>query len=539
MWEDLLRFPRLADHDQWEIKIYYMVARSLSIDINVFHNSFWEPLLFFINILIAIILNAGTNLIFGTISNATQSIFAIIQLAVSMDYSIFLLHRYQAEKAIYGSGKEAMAEAASKTFSAIAASATTTIGGFLSLVFMQFGFGKVLVLVMAKGVFFSLISVVMVLPILILRFDDFLEKHKLHLPRIPSKPLARKSLRLRWVIIVIAIIILVPSFRGSQSVDYYYATERGIDESSPSIQETNAIDAIFHDKNQLAMVIPKMDSVTEEVLVEKLKNIDHVSDVMSLRSFVSGTIPDFMIPEEIQSRFQSEHSSLIQINLNLPIEGQVTEDTIEAIVNETKTVTDTFNITGEAAVFREFHDITEEDFTRVSWISIGIIGLIIMLTFKSISLPFLLVFVIEFAIWINLAIPYFLNGDMSFISFIIIGAIQLGATVDYAILFTSMVQEYLPKEGGGIETFVHALTNVLPSVMTSALILFAGTFSIYAITNLKMTAEMTLLIGRGALISLLLVITLLPALFFVFKKLIYKTGIGWNIKKGENYEKNN
>lgn len=522
-----------------EMGIYYALAGIVIYLILMFSlNSLWVPLLFFINIGIAILLNAGSNIIFGTISNTTASIFAIIQLAVSMDYSIFLLHRYEQEKLNFTDPKEAMTEATFKTFSAIAASGLTTIGGFLALVFMQYGFGKDLGLVMAKGVFFSLISAVTILPLLLLRFDEFLMKHRLHFPRIPSLKLSSGILKLRWSILLICALFLLPSYLGANKVEYYYATERGIDKNSRSVKDNEGMNEIFNDKNQLALLLPRLSATTEHELSEALLKIPHVSEVLGLRRFVSPTIPEFMVPEKIRTRFQSDEHSLIQISIDLPVEGALTEETINNIIHTVKGFTEDFSITGEAAVFREFHSITNQDFKRVNWISIAIIAGIILLTFKSVSLPVLLVFVIEYAIWINVSIPYFAQTDMSFISFIIIGAIQLGATVDYAILYTSLMKEYLAKEGPSIQTSIHALKDTLPSVMTSSFILFAGTISVYLITKLKMTAEMTLLIGRGALISFLLVVTLLPSLFYLFEQLISKTGLDWKIGKGVQDEKN-
>ncbi|HSH35898.1 efflux RND transporter permease subunit [Schnuerera sp.] len=509
--------------------IYYSIIAFIIISIILFISmeSFIEPILFFAAIGVAIMLNKGTNIIFDNVSFTTSSVASIIQLAVSMDYSIFLLHRYIEEKKKYANKDEAMIKAIGKTFNSVVSSSLTTIGGFLALVSMKYGIGKDIGLVLAKGVLFSLISVITLLPILILIFDKKIEKyrHRIFLPNF--KKASRFIIKYRYLFLIIVFLITIPSFLAQSNVEYYYANEKTIPESTDSNTANRKIDKLFSNKNQLALIVSKEDKLKESNLIERLGNIEGVENVKGLYSLVDIAIPENLIPEDIINNFQSEKYSLININLNLPMEGEITDKALNSIDKTTSNLYDEWYLTGEAAIYSDLEQVTSKDFNNVTIISIIIITGIILIASKSLSIPIILVFVIQLGIWINLAIPYFQGQPLNFIAFIIIGAIQLGATVDYAILYTFRFKENLEKLPNKKEVAIKTIEDTGRSILTSALILFTGTLSVYLITSMRNTAELTLLIGRGAIISLALVLVALPSLLIIFNNIIGKTTIDW------------
>ncbi|WP_025642513.1 efflux RND transporter permease subunit [Schnuerera ultunensis] len=509
--------------------VYYSIIAFVIISIILFMSmeSFVEPILFFIAIGVAIILNMGTNIVFDSISFTTHSVASIIQLAVSMDYSIFLLHRYIEEKTIQKNKEQAMVKAIGKTFNSIISSSLTTIGGFLALISMNYGIGKDIGLVLAKGVFFSLISVITLLPILILIFDRQIEKyrHRILLPNF--KKSSRFIVKNRYVFLVVVILITIPSFLAQANVEYYYADEKILPESTDFNVANREIDRLFSNKNQLTLIVPKGDKLKEFNLIDKLTNIEEITEVKGLYSLVDITIPEDFIPEDVKTNFQSEKYTLINMNMNLPIEGKSTDRALNSIKETVSKIYDEWYLTGEAAIYSDLQRVTSKDFKNVTILSIAIISGIILIASKSLTLPIILVFVIQLGIWINLAIPYFQGTSLNFIAFIIIGAIQLGATVDYAILYTSRFKENLEilpnKEKAAIKT----IEDTGRPILTSALILFTGTLSVYLITSMRNAAELTLLIGRGAIISLILVLVALPSILIVCNGLIGKTTINW------------
>nr|WP_272879030.1 MMPL family transporter [Clostridium sp. Cult2] len=509
--------------------IYYSIIAFIIISIILFMSmeSFIEPILFFIAIGVAIILNKGTNILFDNISFTTHSVASIIQLAVSMDYSIFLLHRYIEEKNQQVNRDEAMVKAIGKTFNSILSSSLTTIGGFLALVAMKYGIGKDIGLVLAKGVLFSLISVITFLPVLILIFDEKTEKyrHKILLPNF--KKASTIIIKYRYLFLVMVVLITIPSFLAQSNVKYYYADEKTLPESINSNIANREIDKLFSNKNQLALIVPKGDKLIESDLLDKLENIRGVDDVKGLYSLVDTTIPEDFIPDDVKANFQSDRYSLININLNLPMEGETTHDALYSIKMTVSELYDEWYLTGEAAIYLDLQEVTSKDFKNVTIISIIIISGIILIASKSLTIPIILIFVIQLGIWINLAIPYMQGITLNFISFIIIGAIQLGATVDYAILFTFRFKENLEIIPNKKEAAIKTIEDTGRPILTSALILFTGTLSVYLITSMKNAAELTLLIGRGAIISLILVLVALPSILLILNSIISKTTINW------------
>lgn len=525
--------PAAVSHDlQYttakEVKYYSLLAFVIvSIILFLSLESFIEPILFFITIGAAIILNMGTNIIFDNISFTTHSVAAIIQLAVSMDYSIFLLHRYVEEKEKHKDKEQAMIESIHKTFISISSSSLTTIAGFLALMIMKYAIGKDLGMVLAKGVFFSLLSVVTLLPVLILLFDEAIEKYK-HKVYMPSfKKSAVFIIKRKYIFLVVAILIAIPAYLAQSNVKYYYANEKILPESSDSNIAIKEIDKLFSNKNQLALILPKGNKLKEFQLIKELEAMEEVVDVKELYSMVDVVIPETFIPEDIKDNFQSEHYSLININLNLPMEGDITKDSLNKIKTKVSNYYEEWYLTGESAIYSDLQKTTAKDFKNVNILSIILISSIILIAFKSISIPLILVFIIQLGIWINLAIPYIQGTELNFISFIIIGAIQLGATVDYAILFTSRYKENLEIISNRNDASIQTIKDTGRSILTSALILFTGTFSVYLITSMSNTKELTLLIGRGAIISLILVLMVLPSLLIMFDKIIRFSTFNW------------
>jgi uncharacterized protein len=516
----------MMDTTSRELFLYSAAAFIIiTIILVISSEAYYEPILFFITIGVAIVLNMGTNMFFGKISSMTNSVSSILQLAVSMDYSIFLLHRFHEERQS-SDKKVAMINAITKSFSSVSASAMTTVSGFLALVAMKYGIGRDMGVVLAKGVFFSLIAVVTLMPVLILKLDERFNKykHKIFLPDFNKN--SRNLAALRNVAIVIAIILIVPVFLGQSKLKYYYSNEKTLAENSKSAVHNRKIEEVFGKSNEVVLIVPKGDKVKLNGLISQLKTKDNIDTIQGLYSMVDEYLPDSIIPQEAKDAFESEKYTYFAVNLLTGVEGEEASKTLEEIGDAAANYYDEWYLTGQAVVYKDLQQVTSKDFSVVNIISIFLIGLILILTFKSIAIPLLLIFVIQLGIWINLSIPYLQGSTVNFISFIIIGAIQLGATVDYAILFTSRYKENL-EQMLPVEAAVKTIGDTGRSVLTSALILIAGTFSISFITTIRTTAELTLMIGRGSLISLVLVFTLLPGVLVIFDSLIRVTTIGW------------
>lgn len=507
--------------------IYYSIVAVviISIILLISTSSYFEPLLFFAAIGVAIILNMGTNMIFGKISSMTYSVSNILQLAVSMDYSIFLLHRYH-EELQYRNDKEAMIEAIVKTFSSVSASALTTVAGFLALVIMKYGIGKDIGLVLAKGVFLSLISIITFLPCVVLITDKRFGKsrHKILLPTFNK--LSKVIVNSRHITIIIAILITIPAFLGQTKLKYYYSDEKTLSNDKKTVVANQKINEVFDKNNELVLIIPRTERIEINSLIDEVKQVDGILTVDGLYTMVDRAIPEAFVPETVKKNFLSDKYTYFIIGIDAAKEG----DGPKKIIGDLRTVLDNtkvkYYITGEPAIYLDLQEVTSGDFNSVAIISIILIGLILLITFKSILLPIILVFAIQLGIWVNLSIPYFQGDVVNFITFIVIGAIQLGATVDYAILLTSRFKENL-VDLPSVEAMKKTISDTGRSVLTSVLILSSATFSVYFIATIKSAAEMTLLIGRGAILSLVLVYTLLPALLIAFNKLISITSIAW------------
>ncbi|MGL6173672.1 MAG: efflux RND transporter permease subunit [Cellulosilyticaceae bacterium] len=514
-----------------EILIYSLLAfLVITIILLLGSHTYVEPIYFFVAIGVAILINMGSNFIFGKISSNTNSVASILQLAVSMDYSIFLLHRYYSERQSF-EPKKAMAHAIQKTTVSVSSSALTTVAGFLALVMMKYGIGKDMGFVLAKGVVFSLIAVLTLLPALILLVDTKF-KFKPHKVLIPSfEKLSSGIIKSRYVAFVLALLVAIPTFFMHTNVKYYYSNEKTLKDSAVSITHNTKIKEIFGLSNQMIVMVPLSEAPKIKQATDTLTNLDGVEIAFGLYSIVSDQLPITFLPKEMVAQFQTDDYTYFAVVLDRPMEGANTSLTIAEI---THTLNELFGsnyfMTGESVVYDDLQRVTSEDFVVVTWMSIILVGLILVFTFKSILLPIILLFIIQLGIWMNLSIPYMLGHELNFISFIILGAIQLGATVDYAILFTSTYKEYL-EDHTPIEAIRYTIKDTSRAVLTSALILIAGTLSVYLITTIRSASELTLLIARGSLISVILVYVLLPAMLIIFDPLIRKTTLGWPTSK--------
>lgn len=509
-----------------EMLNYSLVAFLLiTIILLLTSNNYFEPLLFFAAIGTAIMLNKGSNLIFSSVSYTTHSVASILQLAVSMDYSIFLLHRYKEEREKHESVK-AMTIALTKTISTVSASALTTLFGFLALLSMNYGLGKDMGLVIAKGVLLSLISVLTLLPCLTLAVEKYLAKFT-HKPILPQfKFLSKHLYSLRYGAVILALLLAIPVYLAQTKVSYYYSDERTLSEKSSSRIANEKIFQTFGEGKELIVIIPEVEPYSMVETMGLIEKVSGVSSTEGLYSLVDTSIPKEFIPSEVRKNFESDKYEFFTVKLNTALEGVESSEAVNSIRSIVKDKYKEAYVTGEAAVYEDLKEVTGRDFDTVTIISVLLIGLVLVVTFRSIMLPLILLFVIEIAIWINLSIPYFQGTQLNFISFIVLGAIQLGATVDYAILFTSRYKENIQhlsiKESVG-----KTLRDCGSSILVSALILMAGTLSVSFITTIKSASELTLLIGRGALLSMLLVYILLPSLLVLFHPLIKLTTIKW------------
>jgi len=513
-------------------KIIYIIIAFVVIFIilSLSTTSFIEPVILLLAVGMAVILNLGTNAFIGKISYMTASIAAIIQLGVSMDYSIFLLHRYHEEKERNISKEEAMITAISKTGMVVAASVLTTVAGFAVLMIMRIGIGKDLGFVMAKGVILSLITTMTLLPCLILIFDKLIEKkkHRILLPRFNL--ISRWIVKARWVFLVLIVILIIPSFMAQKNLDFYTSTESTLPENAASVEATERIKQEFGTGEVIYLVTVDEGVIKEKQLIGKIKTIAEVDSVSSISEAVDISIPETFIPEELNDQFKKSGYSYCSIQLTTDIEDTKTMEAIEQIRDFASGTYDEWYLTGEAVMQKDLAEISKTDLKYVTILSMVLIALIIAISFRSLSIPVILIIVIQLAIWINLSIPYVANQPVYYLTSIFIYAIQMGATVDYAILFTSRYKENL-KILKPLEAVQKTISDTGRSILTSVLILFSATASIAFITDIRTTYELTNMIGRGAIISMASILFGLPALLPLSERLIGWTTLGWKRKQ--------
>ena len=513
-----------------ELPIYVVIAAVLSLVVlELTSGSFVVPFLFLLSIGLAILYNLGSNIIFGETSYITQALTAVLQLGVTMDYSIFLLNSYEENKKRFPEDKNrAMGHAIANTFKSVAGSSVTTVAGFIALCVMTFALGRDLGIVMAKGVVIGVICCVTILPALVLFFDKPIEKtqHKLLLAKM-DKPSAFITKHYKaWILVFL--VFLLPAIYGNNHTKIYY----NIAESPPATLDSNVandeLKNVFDMSNiHMIMMDKNMDSKEKQKMLNEIDQVDGVKWSISMNSLIGPTIPDSMIPEDIKKIFKGKDYELAFICSEY---GSATDEVnaqIKAIDKIVKSYDKSGMVIGEAPLMKDLQDTTDADLVRVNVISIGAIFLIIMFLFKSISLPIILVAVIEFAIMINMAIPFYQGVSLPFVASIVIGAIQLGATVDYAILMTTRYQRERQRGKDKMESISIAHKTSMPSIISSGLSFFAATFGVSCYSQVEMIGSICTLLARGAIISMIVVLFVLPAMFMIFDKLICKTSIGF------------
>lgn len=513
-----------------EVPIYVIIAVILAVIVlSLTMDSALIPVFFLLSIGMAIIYNLGSNVFFGEISYVTQALAAVLQLGVTMDYSIFLWHSYEENQERFPDDKKrAMAHAISNTLTSVIGSSITTVAGFVALCFMSFTLGLDLGVTMAKGVVFGVICCVTVLPSMILVFDKAIDKtrHKAIIPDL--------SVISGWVVkhykafIVTFIIVLIPALWGYTHYEVYYDLAGTLPGNLDSVIANDKLDETFA-MNSTHIILCDSSLEPKEVneMMSKIDDVDGVKATLGLDSLVGPTVPREMIPSDIKEVVMDENYQMLMISSEYKVASDEVNDQCDKIEKIMKKYDKNAMLIGEAPCTKDLITITNHDFNVVSTVSIGAIFLIIACVFKSISLPIILVSVIEFAIFINMGIPAFTGTKLPFIAGIVIGTIQLGATVDYAILMTT---KYRKARYNGVEkqeAITSALGASMQSVIVSALSFFAATFGVGLYSNVDMIASLCSLMARGAIISMFVVIFILPSMFMIFDKIICKTSKGF------------
>ena len=520
-----------------EMPVYVLIAALLCLVIlGLTMESFFVPVLFLFSIGAAIVYNLGTNLFLGEISYITQALTAVLQLGVTMDYSIFLLNSYEENKQRFpGDKNRAMAHAISNTFKSVTGSSVTTVAGFAALCCMTFALGRDLGIVMAKGVIIGVLCCIILLPALILQFDGLIEKTK-HKSLIPD--LGRVShfiTRHYRVFILVFLVLLVPAVYGNNHTKVYYNIDKSLPQDLDSAIANKKLEEDFQMNNvHMVLLNNGLSAGQKEAMLKDIEQVDGVKWAIGLNSLIGPAVPEDMLPEEAVGMLKSDNYEIEFICSDY----KTATDEVNAQIDEINTIVKAYSpdsmVIGEAPLTKDLKDVTEVDLRNVNILSIAAIFIIIMLVFRSISLPVILVAVIEFAIFVNMSIPYYMGTQLPFVASIVIGTIQLGATVDYAILMTSRYQRERSLGKGKREAVFIAHKLSMKSILTSGLTFFAATFGVCVYSKIDMISSICTLLARGAIISTVVVICLLPAMLLIFDKLIIKTSYHFlgNGKKG-------
>lgn len=516
-----------------EMPVYVAVAAVLALVVLLLTmESLVTPFIFLLGIGMAIIYNLGSNIIFGEISYITQALTAILQLGVTMDYSIFLLESYEANKIRFdGDKNRAMAHAISNTFKSVTSSSITTIAGFAALCFMTFKLGMDLGLVMAKGVILGVVVCLTVLPALILCFDKAIEKTT-HKNLIPSLDGVSSRIVKIWPVAVLLFAVLIgPAFYGNSNYEIYYDIAGALPQNLESAVANKKLEKTF-DMNNTHILLMKngLSSKDKKEMMEEIGDVDGVKWVLGMDSFKGAIFPDQMIPEKYKSMLKSDEYEIAFIGSHYKTATTEVNEQIDKINDIVKKKSKESMVIGEAPLTKDLEDVTDIDLKNVNIVSILAIFLIIMLTFKSLLIPVILVAVIEFAIFLNMSYPFYTGETLPFVAGIVIGAVQLGATVDYAILMTSRYhKERLERHKSKKEAIAIAHKTSIKSILISGMCLFASTFGVTISSNIDMIQSICTLLSRGAVISTIVVIVILPAMLTVFDKAICKTT--WDMRK--------
>lgn len=520
-----------------ETPLYVLIAVVLvCIVLAIFMDSFLVPVFFMISIGMAIVYNLGSNILLGEVSYITKALAAVLQLGVTLDYSIFLWHSYKEMKEIYPDDhKEAMAVAIGNTLTSVVGSSITTVAGFIALCFMSFTLGLDLGIVMAKGVVFGVIGCVTILPSLILTFDRALEKtmHREIMPNFDK--LATFIVNHSWIFVIVFVVLLGPAIYGQNHTSVYYDLSDTLPDDLACSQANKKLEENF-DMNSIYMILAdsSMSTDTANEMLDKLGDVDGVQFALGLDTALKSGIPQEFLPAKTVSELKGEDYQIMMIATDYKIASDEINNQISKVNDIVKSYDSKAMVVGEAPCTKDLITITDKDFKTVSAVSIVAIFVIILFVLKSISLPIILVSAIEFAIFVNMGIPYFTHTQIPFIASVVIGTIQLGATVDYAILMTTRYKKERSQGYAKKEAIQIALSTSIPSIIVSALGFFAATFGVGCIASVDMIGSLCTLMARGAIISMFVVIFILPSLFVLFDKLIINTSIGFKPKKNQN-----
>ncbi len=497
-------------------------------------SSWLEPILFLGAIGISVLINMGTNLIFGEISFITKAISPILQLAVSLDYAIFLLHSFEKHRGQIADANKAMELAIKESFAAIAASAATTFFGFLALVLMKFQIGSDLGLNLVKGIALSFITVIVFLPALTLSCYKIIDKTKHRKILSEFRGVNRIVNRIKLPVLILVMVLIIPSFLAQQENNFIYGTGE-LSAESRSGQDGKLIDQEFGKATAIVLLVPKGDVTKEKLLGEELKAHQHVTEVISFTSMVGTSIPEEFLDASITDQFYSENYSRIVAYTDTPEEGELAFRVVEEVqAISAKYYGDEVYSSGQSVTLYDMKNVVTRDNKMVNLFAVIAIFIVLLITFKSITLPLILLITIEAAIWINLSVPYFTGSPMQYIGYLVISTVQLGATVDYAILLST---QYMTnrKKLGKRSALAKTLGETFSSILISATILALAGITLWLTSTNPIVAEMGVLIGRGTMLSMLLVVCFLPALLTVFDSAIGKTSLGSEFLKGENH----
>lgn len=518
-----------------ETPFYVLVAVVLvCIVLAIFMDSFLVPVFFMLSIGMAIVYNLGSNYFLGEVSYITKALAAVLQLGVTLDYSIFLWHSYkEAKEETPDDHQEAMAVAIGNTLTSVVGSSITTVAGFIALCFMSFTLGLDLGVVMAKGVVLGVIGCVTILPSLILTFDKSLEKtmHREIMPNF-DKP-ARWIVNHSWIFLIIFVLLLGPAIYGYNNTKVYYDLSDTLPEKLNCSQANKLLADNFDGTNSIYMILADSNLSAEDsnAMMNEVNDLDGISFALSIDSALGGEIPTEMLPDSLVSELKGDEYQIMMVSTNYTIASDEINDQINKVDAIAKKYDAKSMVIGEAPCTKDLITITDKDFKTVSAVSIVAIFFIIFFVLKSISLPVILVAAIEFAIFVNMGIPYYTGTTIPFISSVVIGTIQLGATVDYAILMTTRYKRERAAGNSKKEAISIALGTSIPSIIVSALGFFAATFGVGMIASVDMIASLCTLMARGAIISMFVVIFVLPSLFVLLDKVIIHTSLGFKPKK--------
>jgi predicted RND superfamily exporter protein len=511
-----------------EVIIYVMIAVALCLIIlQLALDSYLAPVLMLLNIGMAVLYNMGTNAFLGQTSYITKAISAVLQLGVTMDFAIFLYHSYKAEKEKASNNDEAMATAIAKTLVSVLGSSLTTIAGFLALCSMNLTLGKDIGLVMAKGVLIGVITAVTTLPAMLLVFDKWVEKtkHKEILPRFEKV----KNFNLKhYKAILVAFIVILPfAVYGYTHTENYYNLSKSLPDTLNSIQANNELkDKFDMVSTELLLVDKNMPDYKLNEMLDKIESLDGIEWTLSYSKISKEVnIPKEMLPEDITSIFESDKYQMVIINSKYEIATNELNSQIEEVNKIIKEYDDTAILAGEGPLMKDLVEISDHDFNSVNTVSIAIILVIMVFVLKSVSLPIILIAAIEFAIFINMGIPAYTGTVIPFIASIVIGTIQLGATIDYAILITTKYKTARIEGKDKHQAIDEALGTSIQSIIVSALCFFGATFGVGMYSKIEMIGSLCSLMARGAIISMVTVLTVLPAFLIVFDKIICKTTV--------------